>query len=124
MTIIDEAIFTILSGNSGVSAIVGTRIYPMQLPLECTLPALSFSKPSNPFRRVSGSPRFQIDCWAEDFLQCQHLRDMVETALNGYAGLVNSVNIIQIIPLEAPDMYDSTTGVYHIPYDFRVIYKK
>ena len=123
MTIIDEAIFSILSGDSGVSAIVGNRIYPMQLPLDCTLPALSYFKPSNPYKQITGSPRFQIDCWAEDYLACQLLRDLVQVALDGYAGTVNTVNIIRIIPLEAPDMYDSTAGVYHIPYDFRVIYR-
>jgi len=124
MTIIDEAVRTLLSEDPGVSGIVGNRIYPIELPLRCHFPAISYSKPSNPYRQITGSPRFQVDCWAEDYLECQNLKDTVEAALDGYAGIVNGVNIIRIIPLEAPDMYDQAAGVYHIPYDFRVIYRR
>ena len=124
MTIIDEAVRSILAANAGVSALVGTRIYPAVLPLDCTLPALSFSKISNAYKQIAGVPRFQISCWTEDYLQCQTLKQAVETALDGYSGTVGTITIIRIIPLDAPDLYEQEPGVYHIPYDFKVIYRK
>jgi len=124
MTTIDEAVRAILVANSGVYALVGTRVYPAVLPLDCALPALSFSKISNKYKQIAGVPRFQISCWTEDYLECQNLKQVVETALDGYAGTISGITIIRIIPLEAPDLYESETGVYHIPYDFKVIYKK
>ncbi|HOA69153.1 MAG TPA: DUF3168 domain-containing protein [Methanosarcina thermophila] len=124
MTIIDEAIRTILTSNTAVKSFVGTRIHPFKLPLGCTLPALSIHKPSNPYRQISGSPRFQISCWAEDYLQVQQLSQVVEAALEGFSGTVSGIEIIRIIPIEAPDQYEDLPGVYHIPYDFKVIFRK
>jgi len=124
VTVIDEAVRSILAANTEVSALVGTRIYPAVLPLDCALPALSYSKISNAYKQIAGVPRFQISCWTEDYLQCQTLKQAVETALDGYSGTVSGIEIIRIIPLSAPDFYESETGVYHIPYDFKIIYRK
>jgi hypothetical protein len=124
MTIIDEAIRTILTNDTEVKSFVGSMIYPMQLPLDCALPAISIHKPSNPYKQITGSPRFQISCWAEDYLQVQQLSKAVEAALEGFSGVVSGIEIIRIIPIEAPDQYEDLPGVYHIPYDFKVIYLK
>lgn len=124
MTLIDEAVRIILLGDSTVYGMVGTRIHPMKLPLNCALPALSIHKPSNPYNQVSGYPRFQISCWASDYLQVQQLSQAVGAALEGYSGIVSGLEIIRIIPLEAPDAYEDLPGVYHIPHDFRVKYRK
>jgi len=123
-TTIDGAIRTVLLSDSAVKGIVGKRIYPMKLPLNCSLPALSIHKPSNPYSRIMGSPRFQISCWSEDFLEVQILAKAVEKALDGFSGIVDGFEIIQIIPLESEDADEETTGLFHIPYDFQVIYRK
>jgi hypothetical protein len=124
MKIIDEAIRTILTSNAAVKSFVGSEIHPFKLPLNCTLPALSIHKPSNPRKQITGSPRFQISCWAEDYLQVQQLSQVVEAALEGFSGIVSGIEIIRIIPIEAPDQYEDLPGVYHIPCDFKVIYRK
>lgn len=124
MTIIDEAIRTIMTSNVAVKSFVGSRIYPLQLPLDCILPALSIHKTSNPYKQIAGAPRFQISCWAEDYLQVQQLSKAVEAALEGFSGVVSGIEIIRIVPIEAPDQYEDLPGVYHVPYDFKVIYRK
>lgn len=124
MTTIDEVVRAILIANAGVSAIVGTRIFPVSLPLDCVLPALAFFKASNNYKQIAGVPRFQISCFAEDYLQCQTLKQAVETALDGYSGTSSGIDIIRIIPVSAPDLYEPEPGVYHIPYDFKIIYRK
>lgn len=123
-TTIDAAIRTILLANSAVKGIVETRIYPKKLPLNCSLPALSIHKPSNPYSRIMGSPRFQISCWSEDFLEVQILAKSVEKALDGFSGIIDGFEIIQIVPLESEDADEETTGLFHIPYDFQVTYRK
>lgn len=124
MSLIDEAIRAILLANTTVSNIVGTRIYPLNLPLDCDFPALSYSKPSDPYNRIVGKPRFQIDCWAEDFTEVQNLKIAVQNALDGYSGTVLGINIEIIIPLDSVDTVEQNLGVYHIPYDFKIIYRR
>ncbi|AAM07160.1 DUF3168 domain-containing protein [Methanosarcina acetivorans] len=124
MTIIDEAVRTILMNDATVTGFVGTRIFPKKLPLTCTFPAISIHKPSNPYNQISRSPRFQISCWTEDYLQVQQLSKAVEAALEGFSGIVSGIEIIRIIPLDAPDQDEDLPGVYHIPYDFRVIFRR
>lgn len=121
---IQAAIRSILLNDPAVKGIVGTRMFPLELSLDCSLPALSYSRVSNPYKQVAGIPRFQVSCWSEDYLECHNLAKAVIGALEGYAGIVNSVNIIRIIPIDAPDLFEAGTGVFHIPCDFKVIYRK
>lgn len=120
---IDDAVRSILINNSIVSGLVGTRIYPLVLPLKCTFPAISYSKPSNPYNRVSRAPRFQIDIWSKDFTEVQNIKEAVETALDGYSGIISDINIERIIPLDCHDFTLDDTQLYRIAYDFKVIYR-
>jgi hypothetical protein len=124
MTLIEEALRSILLADSTLSAYVGTRIYPVQLPLDCVLPALAYSEVSNPYRRITGNPRFQIDIFSEDYTEAKNIRAALGSALDGYSGTVAGCNIEIIVPLDSQDDYDSAAGVFHIPYDFKIIYRK
>lgn len=123
MSLIDEAIRAVLLANQTIYGLVGTRIYPLQLPLECSFPAISYSFPSDVYRRVARPARLQIDCWAQDFTQCKSLKNAVEKALDGYSGTVLGINIEGIFPISPYDLPLDETGLYHIPYDFKVIYR-
>lgn len=124
MTLIDEAVRSILLADTAVYSLVGTRIYPLELPLRCTLPAISYSKPSNVCKRVTRNPRFQIDCWDKygNFTEVQNLALAVESALDGYRGIVNGITIEGIYPAGSSDLSDDNFS--HVAYDFRVNYRK
>lgn len=124
MVLIDEAVRSILLANSAVNGLVGTRIYPLVLPLKCTLPAISYSKPSNPLNRVVKSPRFQIDCWDKltNFTAVQNLSLAVEAALDGFSGVVSGITIEKIVPLGSNDIPDDNFS--HVACDFKVIFRK
>jgi hypothetical protein len=44
---IAAAIYDVLKNNSGVSALVSTRIYPLAIPQDATLPAIQYQKISS-----------------------------------------------------------------------------
>ena len=75
---IEEALRTILLADPTLYALVGTRIYPVQLPLDCTLPALSYFQVSEPFNRITGTPRFQIDIFSNDYSQVKQIKAAVD----------------------------------------------
>lgn len=122
---IDGAVRSILFSNPAVQNMTKGRIYPQELPLDCSLfPAISIFKASNAYNRITGSPRFQIDSWAEDYLQSQQLNELVENALDGFSGTVGGFEIISIIPLNSLDAIEQTPGIYQVSYDFQVTYRK
>ena len=124
MSLIDEAIRSILLNNSTVAGFVGTRIFPLSLPLDCTFPAITYAFPSDVYNRIARPARLQVDCWAQDFTECKNLKNAVEGALDGYSGIVSGINIEIIVPISPYDLPPDETGLYHIPYDFKVIYRQ
>jgi hypothetical protein len=68
--IADAAFYTLLSGTSGVTALVNTRIYPDVLPEKCAYPAIVFAERALPFRALDGTKlgddvTLTVGCWAE-----------------------------------------------------------
>jgi hypothetical protein len=124
METIDGAIYSIIKQSKEIQEIVEDRIYPGTLPDDCKFPAISFFKVSKPFDRVVGAPRFQFDLWSRNYLGVQVLANILEDYLDGFAGDIGGFEIKHIAALEAPDFPFDEKGLYHIPYDFLVIYQK
>jgi hypothetical protein len=118
-----DSIRSILLADSTVSGLVGTRIYPQELPLQCTLPALVYSFPSNPFQIHARSARCQISCYAKGYDERENLRQSVEDTLKFFSGLNNGIAIEIIFPIgQYEHVKDSTSGFKFAPIDFKVNY--
>jgi hypothetical protein len=114
---IEEDIYSDLSGFAGLSALISTRIYPLRMPQGGTFPAVVYT-------RVSGSrinnldgeniqnPRFQVDCWAESYSAAKAVAAQVESAFA--AASFTSVLIAD------RDDRDDTTEIYRVSMDFSV----
>lgn len=69
---IESSLFTALSTNVGLSALIGARLYPDVIPQGATLPCVVYQRISTPRFQVLGStqavavsrPRIQFSCWA------------------------------------------------------------
>jgi len=124
VTTIYGAIRAVLLANLGVSSLVGSRIYTLELPDSCTFPAISIHKISDPYSRIKGSPRIQVSAWDKDPLIASQISKAVETALDGYTGIQGNFSIVQITPLDCNDLPADGAGLYQNSYDFLVLYKK
>lgn len=84
---IGETIFSTLTADSGVTAIVSNRVYPVVIPQKGTLPAITYQRVSG--RRENGisgagelvAVRVQVDCWAESYSSVRALADAASAAL-------------------------------------------
>lgn len=89
---IEQNIYSVLSSATAITDIVGSRIYPLVLPTDPTLPAITYStvaSVSNPTMTTRGltRSRIQIDCWTEGdsaYLSGCTLRDAVIKTFAGY----------------------------------------
>ncbi len=91
---------THLLAQAPIAAIVGTRMFPMQLPQGATLPALTYqtiagaSGITHDGASDLGRHRIQIDCWAPSgntgYQQVVELAAAVNSAVSGYMGSMGS----------------------------------
>lgn len=121
---IQQALFTILSAHPGLSALVGSRIYPLILPQNPAYPALTYQRVSGPREQSHDGPsglarpRFQVSCWHPDFDQAKAAAEQVRLALAGYRGIVGGLEIEGIQVENELDLYDPDAKVYRVILDF------
>ena len=127
---IETGLYAYLTANSGVSAIVSTRLYPLKLPQGATLPALAYQLISNarPHDITAGPtghafPRFQITSYAESYSAAKSLAAAVRSALDGYRGAMGSETGVGGVALigerdsfETETEYPSVQQDYLIPH--------
>ena len=93
--LIEEALFSLLGQSSGVTSIVGTRIYAVTMPqLEkgsASYPALVFGLEARERRQTHNGPTslvqssFTLSCLGAGYLETKNLADQVRRAVNGNA---------------------------------------
>ena len=92
MANIGKAVYTILSGASGVTAITSTRIYPDTVPQNAAFPYAVFqvigTQPTDTKEGVSKLDvvRVQVDCYSENYDTTDTLATAIRAALDRYAG--------------------------------------
>lgn len=93
---IEGGIRTILVSNSGVSALVSSRVYPRIIPAKTTLPAIAYQKISgNKMHHLGGEaghaqPTYEISCWSDGYDEAVAVSLAVMAALKDYSGTSDS----------------------------------
>jgi hypothetical protein len=89
---IEQVLYKLLTDDSTVSGLVGTRIYPQFVPQGASMPAITYQQISGIRDFTHSGPvdlaslRFQVNCWSLNYTQARALADAVRTALNGVSG--------------------------------------
>jgi hypothetical protein len=102
---IEKLLTTLLEADAGVGAIAADRIYPLVVPQDAAMPAITYQKTSGNWQIQMSGPhnmsqeRFRINCWAETYSEVKGLADAVRAELNGYDTGNASVDV-HIITLE------------------------
>lgn len=96
---LETALYAFLGQQGAISALVGARIYPLLLPQNPTMPALTYQIISTVPDYVLAGPsglvakRVQINCWASrewampGYTTAQNVATAVRKALDGYSGI-------------------------------------
>lgn len=94
MARIEEAFFELLTTDPGLSALIGNRLFPVQLPEQVIKPAISYDRISGP-RMMShqgpsgtANPRYQFNCWGDTYAQSKRVADQLRFALDGLQTII------------------------------------
>lgn len=128
MTEFVEELFSFLS-DAGTDA--GGRIYPNSLPQGVTLPACRYFRVSNPNEHTHSGvsslkrPRFQIDCFANVYLDAVKLATQVEANLDGFRGAMGAYEVQASFMEEAGrDDHDPETGRHRVSVDVVIWHRR
>lgn len=126
---IDDAIYSALSGAAGVTAITSTRIYLMKMQQGAAVPAITFHKVSAiPTPHIDNTQskldtaRYQINSWDKSQRGAKTLSLAVRSALDGLNTTLAGIRIFGIIFSNEVDFYEDETGLHHVAQDYRVIH--
>lgn len=128
MAYIEGALKARLTGHAGVAAIVGTRVYRLQLPQGTALPAITLWTDGTPREHVMGGDcakvgaNVYVACWAEDDAAVEALAAQVRAALRNYAGTQLGVVIANCFLEDEHDDVEDDTRRHRITLRFTVWY--
>lgn len=89
---IEQDLYLYLTTDPGISALAGSRVYPVKLKEGATLPAVTYQRVSTArtYAHAAASglahPLFQITAWGKQYEEARALADAIIAALNGYRG--------------------------------------
>lgn len=128
---IEDEIYSLISGDTTLTDLVSTRIYPQVREQADGLPAITYQM----INQIHGSDmsgnnglvesRVQINCFASTILAAAQLADLVKTSLGGFHGgdieciLLEETNDLPMIEPENESM-----NVFAKTMDFYVLYKE
>lgn len=127
-----DSLYEHLKDDSGVSAIVGTRIYPHLAPQDASRPYITYALISSVRRphmvAASGvvSQRIQINCWGDTDLGADTLGNAAREALDGFRGTMGTdieTDVRRVFLDEESDAFEGPTdgreqGIYCVQQDY------
>ena len=115
---IETDLYAHLSTYAALTALVSTRIYPLTLPQEPTLPALTYFRVSSaPSRNHDGAygfalKRFQFDIYAITYLACLQVKAILVDAMGALGYTAHWDN--------DQDINEPELGRYRLQIDFMI----
>lgn len=127
---IDTGILQILLAAGGVTALVGTRIRPVHIRQEETLPAIAFRR-SGGIRSLahSGSANicestYVVTCYATTAIEAKQVAAAVVAALHAYSGVISGETIFAAECTDEDDVFDEDLNEYWVELTFDITHKE
>jgi hypothetical protein len=134
MITIEEGIVYRLKNYSGLSALVGDRIYPLKLPQGVILPAVTYQRISTPrvITHDQGTgglamPRFQFSAYDDGYSSVKAVIKQIREALNGYKGTPGGTDTVLVhgaFAEDEQDFDDPDSGLYWSTIDFFIYHQE
>ena len=126
--LIEEALFSRLSGHAGLAALVGDRIYPQVLPQGGTFPALTYAKTKGErVQAMGGNPgiarvTFRVAAWSDVYSDAKDASAQVRDALERWSGTEAGVTVLDSFLGDELDGYDDETQRHQAALDVDIIH--
>ena len=131
----NTALYTYLSTYSGLSTIIGTRIYPDTLPQNVTYPAATYQYVDedeiDTFEQPNTliSPTYQFDSYATTRAVADSIADQLRLAFKNYSGVMGgtggvTVSGVELISRNTSTETDRNETIYRTIIEFKIYYQE
>jgi Protein of unknown function (DUF3168) len=127
---IEEAIYTRLTGFAGLFALIGTRVFANTVEQNDTYPAIFYQRISGArFHSLTGSsglarPVFQFDILAKTYPEVKAVAEQVRLCLDGYQGTVSGVEINSALLLNDEDFYEEEVELHRVMLEYEFFHNE
>ena len=124
-----------LVANAGVSAIVGSRIYPLLAPKTAALPFIAWRRAGIQRQQSLAGPvgtpivRVELSMYATTYEDARELADSVRVVLDGYGGTLNNPEVKHVALDDESDDFVQLAGadlpaVYQVTQTYTVLWQE
>lgn len=128
---IESDLFTKVTTNAGVSALIATRLTPLILDQSSVFPAAVYQFVSGTHvESMQGSSglaegRLQVSSYGATPKDARDTAEAIRLVLHGLKGTVGSTDNVAILILDGPrDLYEDDTKKFRRDFDYQVFYKE
>lgn len=126
----EVGLVSLFNSNLRTTTLLAERIYPVLLPQDAALPAMSYTVISDlPIYSHHGPvgirlARVQVDIWSlVSYEEAATIAEAVDMALSGYRGVAAGVKFVAILNTGGNQSnFDIATGLWHRMLEYRVNY--
>lgn len=122
---LEEALRTVLVGDAGVSALVGTRVYPLVIPNGASYPAIAYQTIGREMSQTQSgaiSPedaRIQLTCVCTSYAGAKSLMEAIRNAVDG-----KDISGMTVFVESVRDDYAESGKAYVQRIDLKILYKE
>lgn len=123
---LESALFTLITADAGVAAIMGTRLYPDVIPQDAAMPAGHYRTVANrPAMAHSGAAGVEFSTvrysiFAPLRADAITLRDTIKPVVSGYKGTAGGETLDAVFYREGINTFDVESGLYAAQFDLVV----
>jgi len=127
---IEEGLYSKLAADSGVSALVSTRIYPLLVPQDASLPAIAYQRISGPRDHAHDGAtglalaRVQVTCLGSSYDETKDVSEAVRAAIDGGAGTWGSTTVGACLLENERDEWATPFDKSTVQMDFMIWYQE
>lgn len=129
---LETVLYSYLTGDASVEAVIGDRLYPLRLAEGCDLPAIAYARVGasrrytfDRFLDTSAwvEARMQFSCYAATAVDALEASHAVLLALSGYEGDMGGTYIGSARAALELDTYEATPRLYRRSLDIIIAYE-
>lgn len=115
---LEASLYSFLTGDAGIAAIIDARVFPGVIPQGSDQPCIVYNKQSRSrqqlFCGTDGllTTRVDIDCYAASYRQSVLLANAVTAALQDFSGTMGTTPVPKIFLETELDLSDIEPGLY------------